>query len=202
MNVAMKLVGKVTRSLVFALEPIIFKATEEFFEEFRKDCEVSARSGPAEPLANKTNAQKNQSTSRLTLMDPVNLRCHDEIAESQAVDLVRPKGNLRLTPSKENVRMVSLLLRNRSDAIHEIQRLFEVWEAVLAVDVVFLGDSPFGNEPAEFGQFLALKRWNAALARNAFLVGKILCHKLFPYELEVAEMPGKFAASIVAGKQD
>ena len=46
-NVAMELVGKVSRSLGFALEPLIFKATKGFFDEFRKDCETVAGAGPA-----------------------------------------------------------------------------------------------------------------------------------------------------------
>jgi hypothetical protein len=45
-SVAMELVGKVTRSLGFALEPMIFKATKGFFDEFCKDCEATAQKGP------------------------------------------------------------------------------------------------------------------------------------------------------------
>ena len=45
-NVAMELVGKVTRSLGFALEPLIFKATKGFFDEFGKDCEAVAQDRP------------------------------------------------------------------------------------------------------------------------------------------------------------
>lgn len=46
-NVAMQLVGRVTRSLGFALEPLIEKSTRGFFEEFRRDCETAARDRPA-----------------------------------------------------------------------------------------------------------------------------------------------------------
>jgi flagellar biosynthesis/type III secretory pathway ATPase len=42
-NVAMELVGKVTRSLGFALEPLIMKSTKSFFEELQRDCEAAAR---------------------------------------------------------------------------------------------------------------------------------------------------------------
>jgi len=42
-NVEMQLIGKVTRTLGFALEPIIMKTTKEFFEVLRQDCEAAAR---------------------------------------------------------------------------------------------------------------------------------------------------------------
>ena len=48
-NVAMELLGTVTRSLGFALEPMAFKTSKAFFEEFRKDCEAAVRKGTAEP---------------------------------------------------------------------------------------------------------------------------------------------------------
>ena len=40
-NVVMQLVGTVTRSLGFAIEPVITKATKGFFEELRKECEAA-----------------------------------------------------------------------------------------------------------------------------------------------------------------
>ena len=42
-NVSMQLVGITSRSLGFALEPAIAKATKGFFEELRKECETAAR---------------------------------------------------------------------------------------------------------------------------------------------------------------
>jgi hypothetical protein len=42
-NVVMHLVGTVSRSLGFAIEPVIAKATKGFFEELRKDCEAECR---------------------------------------------------------------------------------------------------------------------------------------------------------------
>jgi len=50
-NVAMELVGKVTRSFGFALEPIIEKATRGFFEELRTDCETAAKRLSDKPIA-------------------------------------------------------------------------------------------------------------------------------------------------------
>ncbi|HYM77491.1 MAG TPA: hypothetical protein VE377_16075 [Candidatus Dormibacteraeota bacterium] len=41
-NVGMHLVGKVSQALGFAIEPVILKATQQFFEAFRQDCEAAA----------------------------------------------------------------------------------------------------------------------------------------------------------------
>jgi hypothetical protein len=43
-NVAMELVGIVTRSLGFAIEPLIMKSIKGFFDELRRECETTARS--------------------------------------------------------------------------------------------------------------------------------------------------------------
>lgn len=42
-NVVMHLVGTVSRTLGFAIEPVIAKATRGFFEELRKECEMESR---------------------------------------------------------------------------------------------------------------------------------------------------------------
>ena len=41
-NVVMQLVGTTSRTLGFALEPAITKATKGFFEELRRECEAAA----------------------------------------------------------------------------------------------------------------------------------------------------------------
>jgi hypothetical protein len=46
-NVGMHLVGSVSRSLGFAIEPVITRATKGFFEDLRKECEAAAKSGKA-----------------------------------------------------------------------------------------------------------------------------------------------------------
>lgn len=45
-SVAMQLVGTASRSLGFAVEPLITKATRGFFDELRKDCEPPAPDSP------------------------------------------------------------------------------------------------------------------------------------------------------------
>jgi hypothetical protein len=42
-NVGMHLVGTVSRTLGFAIEPVIAKSTKGFFEELRKECEMESR---------------------------------------------------------------------------------------------------------------------------------------------------------------
>jgi len=42
-NVSMQMVGITSRTLGFALEPAIAKATRGFFEELRKECETASR---------------------------------------------------------------------------------------------------------------------------------------------------------------
>jgi hypothetical protein len=42
-TVGMHLVGTLSRSLGFAIEPVIEKATRGFFEELRKECETAAK---------------------------------------------------------------------------------------------------------------------------------------------------------------
>lgn len=42
-RVRMQLVGKVSRALGFAIEPVILKATKQFFEDLRRECEGASR---------------------------------------------------------------------------------------------------------------------------------------------------------------
>jgi Polyketide cyclase / dehydrase and lipid transport len=44
-NVGMELVGTLSRALGFAIEPLIEKATKEFFADLKKECEAVARVG-------------------------------------------------------------------------------------------------------------------------------------------------------------
>jgi hypothetical protein len=56
----------------------------------------------------------------------VELRCEDEIAFSEAVDLVRPGGDLRLAPAQQNIRVMALRFRYLAYFIHESERSFEI----------------------------------------------------------------------------
>jgi hypothetical protein len=59
----------------------------------------------------------------------VDFRGEDEIALGQAVDFMRPSGDFRLAPRKENVGMVALRLGEISDLVHESERLLEIVNA-------------------------------------------------------------------------
>ena len=51
-----------------------------------------------------------------------------KVAFCQPVNLMRPDGNVRFAPTKTDVRVMSLLLRQLSDTIDEAERLAEVLE--------------------------------------------------------------------------
>ena len=69
--------------------------------------------------------------------------------------------------------MVALLLGDRSDLVREGERLREVGEAKLPLEVVLVDDAPLRAELAcERGQLLPFHRRDAAAARDAFLIGE------------------------------
>ena len=45
--VRMQMVGKVSRALGFAIEPVILKATKQYFEDLRRECEAAAKDSGA-----------------------------------------------------------------------------------------------------------------------------------------------------------
>ena len=102
---------------------------------------------------------------------PVDLSGHDEIALGEAVDLVRPQSHLGLSPGQQNIGRVSLFFRQRSDAVHKLERLFEIRKSEGAGDVVLPSHLPLGDSLVQRFEFLALERRHSAGARDAFLVG-------------------------------
>jgi len=54
----------------------------------------------------------------------------NKIAFRQTIDLVRPDRDLRSTPAKANVRMMTLRFRKVSDALNKILRLPKVLKLV------------------------------------------------------------------------
>lgn len=56
----------------------------------------------------------------------VDLRREDEVALGQAIDLVRPDRDLRLSPPKTNIRVMSLLFREVPNTTHKCLRFPEV----------------------------------------------------------------------------
>src|ERR1700692_759969 len=60
----------------------------------------------------------NPTTARLQFID---FRRQNEIALGQTVDLMRPNRDLRFAPAKANIRMMSLLLGQRANAVDELK---------------------------------------------------------------------------------
>ena len=72
----------------------------------------------------------------------VELRCKDEIAFSEAVDLVRPGGDLRLAPAQQNIRVMALRFRYLAHFIHESERGLEIGKRKRLRNVVFVQPPP------------------------------------------------------------
>jgi hypothetical protein len=80
-------------------------------------------------------------------LELVELRCEDEIAFSEAVDLVRPGGDLRLAPAQQNIRVMALRFRYFAYFIHESERGLEIGKRKRLRNVVFVDDLPSGQRP-------------------------------------------------------
>ena len=102
----------------------------------------------------------------------VNLGGHDEITLAEAVDLVRPQRDLSFAPGEQNVGMMALLLRDRTYAIDEVERLLEIGKLECAGDVVLVDDVPVGELMAKRVKFRAVKRRSASAAGCAGFAGE------------------------------
>src|SRR5215204_5948845 len=83
---------------------------------------------------------------------------------------MREDRDLGVTPTEAYVRMMTLIFGHLAHPVHEVQRLPEVSEAELPLQVMFLHHYPTGNLLAQFLQFSAFERRNVAAARRARLV--------------------------------
>jgi len=106
-------------------------------------------------------------------LEPVELRCEDEIAFSEAVDLVRPGGDLRLAPAQQNIWVMALRFRYLAYFIHESERAFEIGKRKHLRNVVFVDDLPSGHLLRQILQFLTFQRRSAAAARDTGLSCKV-----------------------------
>src|ERR1700724_4326030 len=102
----------------------------------------------------------------------VELRCKDEIAFSEAVDLVRPGGDLRLAPAQQNIRVMALRLRYLAHFIYESERGLEIGKRKRLRNVVFVDNLPSGHVLRQVLQFFTFQRRNAAAARDTGLSGQ------------------------------
>jgi hypothetical protein len=104
---------------------------------------------------------------KLGFVEVVDLCSQDEIALRQAVDLVRPDGDLDFSPSKEDVWVVPLLLRKFAYAICELEGFAKVGKLEGLRDVVFFDDVPAVHLISEGGKLLTLERRYFSSARDA-----------------------------------
>src|ERR1700690_4471812 len=81
--------------------------------------------------------------------------------------------------------MMSLLLGQRSHPIDELQRLFEVGELVLALNVMILDHGPPGDHVVQLFHLGSFERRNASAARHAFFVGKMFGHDFTSKNLQL-----------------
>jgi len=91
-------------------------------------------------------------------LELVELRCEDEIAFSEAVDLVRPGGDLRLAPAQQNIRVMALRFRYLAYFIHESERGLEIGKRKRLRNVVFVDDLPSGHLLRQVLQFFTFQR--------------------------------------------
>jgi hypothetical protein len=77
----------------------------------------------------------------------IDLGSQDKIALRQAVDLVRPGRDLDSSPSKKNVWVVALVLRELAYASCKLESFAKVGKLKDLGDVMFFDDAP----PVEFG---------------------------------------------------
>jgi hypothetical protein len=69
--------------------------------------------------------------------------------------------------------MMTLLLSQRSYAIHKIQRLLEIGKLKFAVNVVLVRDRPLGHTLIQLLQFFPFEWGSSSLAGDALLISQL-----------------------------
>lgn len=72
---------------------------------------------------------------------------------------------------------MALIFRDLADPIHKIERLLEIWEAELAVNVMLIIDRPLGDASVKVLQFFSMKGRHATSAGHAILVSQVFRHR-------------------------
>ena len=98
----------------------------------------------------------------------VDLGGEDEVALREAIDLVCPDRDLGVSPSKTNIRMMSLFLGQISDSIYELLRLAKVRESITLLQVVIVNNFPTNQLRQELPDLFLVQRWHAAATRHTF----------------------------------
>src|ERR1051325_3263461 len=87
---------------------------------------------------------------------PVDFGRQGEVAFGDAAGVVRPAFDIGTPPREVNVRVVSHLLGNGPDAIHERERGFEVTEQERLRETV-TAVPPIGQDGGAAGEFIAFQ---------------------------------------------
>jgi len=104
---------------------------------------------------------------KLGFAELVDVCSQDEIALCQTIDFVRPDRNPDFSPSKEDVWVVSLLLRKLTYAIYKAEGSAKVGKLEGLRDVMFFDDVPAVHLLSEGGKLLTLERRYFSSARDA-----------------------------------
>ena len=101
----------------------------------------------------------------------VDLRGQHKIALRQAADFVGVDLNVHFPPGQAQIGMMAFRFRDGADAVHEIERGFEIGKEEALRDVMLLDDLPLRQLLGVGQQLLALERLHASAARDAVLIG-------------------------------
>ena len=103
---------------------------------------------------------------------PVYLGRQDEVALGEAVYDVGEDLHLHPSPGEAYVWMMALFFGYCSAAVHEGQRLPEVFEEELAPEVMLFYYAPFRKLMVKFFEFGTLQGRSISFARHASLIGE------------------------------
>src|SRR6185437_7135538 len=98
----------------------------------------------------------------------VDLRGQDEVTLGQSIDLVCPDRDLGVAPAKTNVRMMSLLFSEVTDAIYEFLRLTEVRESITLFQMMTVHYFPTIQLRQELRDFFFVQRRHTTATRHTF----------------------------------
>src|SRR5271156_3198335 len=119
---------------------------------------------------------------RRRTLNPINLRRQNKIALRQPINLVRPRGDFRLPPSQQNIRMMPLLLRNRPHLIHKPERQLKIRKRKRPHNVMPVHHLPSRHFLSKRLQLVTTQRRYSALARHTILLRQ-LAHNSLPPEI-------------------
>ena len=111
-----------------------------------------------------------QKSDGLSPAHPIDFCGHNKVALGEPIDFVGPESDFSFSPRQENIRMVAFVFGHFANSIYKFQRLLEIGEAKLPVDVVLVGDRPLGNTLVKLFEFISSNGRRAPAAGHAFFV--------------------------------